>query len=410
MASRILRTRLTIGLTALLAAGWVASSGQEPPRADNPYRITIKDDKPVVVEVALPIDPTQRIRYQPQGLTAMVNAEQGQTLHLSHFPTLNIDGQMVQVGGFGGVGVPPGRGGRFEKQDQPLGKSAGGKMRQGFQTVYLHNKDLRVTFTCEVVPTKAQGKAQKRRSDSLLLRYLVENKGQQPHKFGLRVYMDVYIINNDGALFAAPTFPGKILDGIELKDKTLPDYVQLLEQPNLQNPGFVAHLTLNLGKSLEMPERVVLTRHGIGFGTWDMQPQPSGGDSALGIFWEPKEIKPGGKREFAYGYGQGIVLPPEGEGQYEVKLGGSFEPGKLFTVTAVVSDPAPGQALSLQLPEGVELVEGRTTQPVPSPLEFQANSVVMWKARVTRPGAFPLQIRSSSGTTLTKLVTVEKLP
>jgi len=153
---------------------------------------------------------------------------------------------------------------------------------------------------------------------------------------------------------------------------------------------------------------VVLTRHGIGFGQWDMQAQASMGDSACGVFWEPKEIKPGGKREFAYGYGQGIVLPPEGEGQYEVKLGGSFEPGKLFSVTALVSDPSPGQALTLELPDGIEAVEGRAVQPVPPPPADQANSVVMWKARVMRPGSFPLNIRSSTGPTQTKIVTVEK--
>ncbi len=109
--------------------------------------------------------------------------------------------------------------------------------------------------------------------------------------------------------------------------------MQLLQQPDLKNPGFVAHLTLNLGSSVEKPDRVVLTRHGVGFGTWEMQPVASMGDSALGVFWEPKEIKPGGKREIAYGYGQGIVPPTEGEGQYEMQLGGSFEPGKLFTIT-----------------------------------------------------------------------------
>ena len=75
----------------------------------------------------------------------------------------------------------------------------------------------------------------------------------------MRFFMDVYVVNNDGAWFAAPNQPGKILDGVELKDKTMPDYLQLLQMPNLQNPGFVGHLTFNLGKSVEGPNRVVLT-------------------------------------------------------------------------------------------------------------------------------------------------------
>jgi hypothetical protein len=405
MISPRLGIRCTIGLAALLALTWTAG-------ADAPYKITIKDDKPVFVDTtAVPVDPTPRIRYQAQGLGIHVTDEQGRQLHLSHFPTLNIDGQVMQVGGFGGFvanNAAPG-GGRYEKMNQALGKSAGGKVRRGFQTVYKQG-DLRVTLTSEVVPTKAPKGAKTRRSDSMLMRYLVENTGQKSHKFGLRVYMDVYVITNDGALFAAPTFPDKILDGIEMKGKTLPDYVQLLQQPDLKNPGFVAHLTLALGSNLEKPERVVLTRHGVGLGTWDMQPVQSMGDSALGVFWEPKDIKPGAKREFAYGYGQGIVLPVEGEGQYEMQLGGSFEPGKLFTVTALVADPAPGQTLTLQLPDGMDAVEGRATQPVPPTGPDQASSAVMWKGRVAREGRYLLQIRSSSGITQTKIVTVQKAP
>ncbi len=399
MAARHLFRRGSFGLTTLLAFTWVAGAGQEVRHA-GPYKVTITDEKAVIVQAALPVDPIPRIRYNPGGLGVMVNDEHGRTLHLSHFPTLNIDGQVFQPGAFPG--------GRFEKMNQPLGKT-GGKARNGFQTIYVHN-DLRITLTAEVSPTKAQGAAAKRRSDAMLIRYSVENKGAQPHKFGLRIYMDVYVITNDGALFAAPNQPGKILDGTELKGKTLPDFVQMLENPNLQNPGFVSHLTLNLGSGVEKPDRVVLTRHGAGLGGWDMPAIQAMGDSACGVFWDVKEIKPGGKREIAYGYGQGVVVPLLGEGQYEVKLGGSFEPGKLFSVTALVSDPAPGQALTLELPEGIEAVEGRSIQPVPPPTEDQANSVVMWRARVTRPGTFPVRVRSSSGVTQTKVVTVEKAP
>ena len=46
-------------------------------------------------------------------------------------------------------------------------------------------------------------------------------------------------------------------------------------------------------------------------------------------------------------------------------LGGSLQPGKAFDLTAYVTDPVPGQALSLQLPKGVELLQGPVCQPVP---------------------------------------------
>jgi hypothetical protein len=221
--------------------------------------------------------------------------------------------------------------------------------------------------------------------------------------------MDMYLVNNDGALFAAPTKPNQILDGVELKDKDVPDYVQVLQVPNLQNPGFVAHFTYNLGKSFERANRVVLTSLGGAFGPngWDMQVFRAGGDSAIGYFWDPKDIPPGRKRSLAYAYGEGIATNPEGEGVVAVALGGSFEPGKLFTVSAYVQDPAPGQHLALELPAGVERVEGKQRQPVPE-LDENGNAMVLWKARVLRPGRFPIRVQSSTGVTQTKVVTVSR--
>src|SRR5262249_13155964 len=150
---------------------------------------------------------------------------------------------------------------------------------------------------------------------------------------------------------AAPTIPGKILDGMELKGKQLPPYLQMLQIPDLKNPGYVSHMTFDLGKRIDRPDRVVLSRFGAA-GVWDLPIFMAGGDSAMAAFWEPKEIKPGGKREIAYAYGKGVAVSPESEGAVRLALGGSFEPGKAFDVTAYVADPATGQFLTLELPAG----------------------------------------------------------
>jgi hypothetical protein len=378
---------------ALGAAGY----GREP-AGGPPVRVTIRDEQPVVVEPVLPLDPVRRIQFQPTGVGVGVRSETNQTLHLSHFPTFNIDGRLHQQG----------QGGRAQYINRPLPRGKGQKNRQGFVSAYAFG-DLHLTVTVTLVPTRpAKGQA-KRRLDSVLLNYLVENKGQRSHKFGLRVYMDTYIIDNDGCLFAAPTLPGKILDGTVLKGKQLPPYVQLLQRPNLTNPGFVAHLTLDLGSRLPKPDKVVLTRHGSGFNTWEMPAIVAMGDSALGVFWEPQEIKPGGKRELAYGYGQGIAISPESEGRVAVALGGSFEPGKRFSVSAYVTDPAPGQFLTLELPEGMTLVQGKALQPVPPvPSEEQGASLVLWQARVLRTGDFAVRVRSSTGVTQGKQISITR--
>jgi hypothetical protein len=388
--------RWALGLLALGLTGTLAGTGftQGPaPRA--PVKVTVRDDKPVLnEEAAAPLDPQQRIQFQPSQLGVAVRTVRNETLHLSHFPSFLIDGQFHQQ-------QPPGQ---WEYLNRPLPRGQGRKDRVGFQSALKFN-DLRIVCTVTLAPTKPATKGAKRQLNSVLVHYLVENKGNRPHKVGVRIYMDVYVINNDGAQFAAPTMPGKILNGVELKDKLLPPYVQLLQVPNLKNPGYVAHLTLDLGSKLEKPNRVVLTQHGQGFGNWNMQ-AVFAGDTALGVFWEPKEIKPGGKREVAYGYGQGIVTSPESDGAVQLALGGSFEPGKAFDVTAYVTDPAAGQSLALELPPGMELVQGPQLQPVPEPPGDEATSVVRWRARVLRPGEFPLRVRSSTGVTQGKTITV----
>jgi hypothetical protein len=378
-------------IPALMAGAVLAQESARP----RPVQVTIRDEKPVVVEAEAPLDPARHINYTPTGVGVGVRGEQNQILHLSHFPSFMIDGQLYQQG----------QGGRPDFVNRQLPRGKGRKDREGFVSAYTFG-ELRVTVTVTLEPTKPTARGAKRRLDAVLVHYLVENQGKQPHKFGLRNYMDTFIVNNDGCLFAAPTMPGKILDGTVLSGKQMPPYFQLLQVPDLKNPGFVAHFTLDLGPRMEKADKIVFSRFAAGINTWDMPAFQAMGDSAMAVFWEPREIKPGGKREFAYGYGQGIVPSPENEGRFAVALGGSFEPGKRFSVTAYVTDPAQGQSLTLELPEGMALVEGKACQPVPEAPGETPFSVVLWRAQVLRTGQLTLRIRSSTGVTQTKNITV----
>jgi hypothetical protein len=360
-------------------------------------KVTIKNEKPVTVEDATPLDAVRRVNYQLMGMAIGIRSESNQTLHLSHFPTFSIDGRLYQQG----------QGGRFLFMNRPLPRGGGRRNLEGF-TSAADFGDVRVTATFTVVPTKPAARGAKRQLDAVLMHYTFENKGKESHRIGMRAYMDVFIVDNDGALFAAPTLPGKILDGTVLKGKLVPPYLELLQRPNLANPGYVAHLTLDLGGRMERPDYVVLSRFAVGLGAWEMAAVQAMGDSALGVFWEPKAVKPGGKREIAYAYGKGIATKAEDEGQVDLALGGSFEPGKLFNVTAYVTDPVQGQWLTLELPEGMALVEGRETQPVPEAQGNEAASLVQWRARVLRPGRFNVRVRSSTGLTQGRLVTVAR--
>lgn len=386
---------------AMLLALCFALTGpsQEPGKVlSSPVLVKIQDEKPVIVEQVLPVAGVPIVQYQTQP-NMMVNVRvNNQTLHLGFIQTMfHVDGQVVYPGN------PPGR---MVLQNTPLPQK-GGKPKPGFMSIYEVN-NVRITQTIQPVPTKPrQGK--QRLIDSVLINYLVENNDTRPHKVGVRIFMDVFIVNNDGALFAAPNHPGQILDGVELKGKKVPDYLQMLQQPNLKNPGFVAHMTLNFGRNYDMPDRAVLTRLGAFVDQWNLQAIQAMGDSAMGVYWEPKEVKAKGKRQIAYSYGAGIASNPEGDGLVNLVLGGSFEPGKLFTVAAYVQDPAQGQSLTLELPPGMERIEGKEIQPVPmhNALE-EGNAMVLWKCRVLRTGQHVVRVRSSTGLTQAKIVTITR--
>jgi hypothetical protein len=293
---------------------------------------------------------------------------------------------------------------------RPLGPGPRGKPRHGVTQTWVQG-DLHITQTMEIVPGRRGEKVApgtRRFLDTPLVRYVIENKGNRPHSVGTRVRIDMFNVDNDGPLFAAPaTMPGKVLDGVVLKGpKQVPPVLLSLQRPNLQAPGNIAYFTFKLGSKLEGPGRVVCTWHGAPYNVWDVPAMNANGDSDIVLYWEARPLQPGGKRELAYAYGEGIAGNPESAGKVTVAFGGSFVPSKVFTVTAYVDDPVESQSLTLELPDGMEYVEGKAIQPVPPPSPDVNRSVVLWKARVLRPGRYPIRIRSSGGVTQTQTVTI----
>jgi hypothetical protein len=169
----------------------------------------------------------------------------------------------------------------------------------------------------------------------------------------------------------------------------------------LQNPGFKGIFTFKLGHKLEGPGKVVLTTYSSRR-QYEVPAQPAG-DSACAFFWEPQHLQPQGRRDIAFAYGQGIACT--NEGRLSIDFGGSFEPGKRFTITAYVDDPIDGQHLTLLLPKGIERLEGKATQVVPL-LGDSGPSVVLWRCRLLEVGSHPIRIRSSSGVTQARTVIV----
>jgi hypothetical protein len=246
-----------------------------------------------------------------------------------------------------------------------------------------------------------------------LVKYVLKNTSKEPHQIGLRFMLDTYIGNNDGVPFTVPGKEGLCDTMLEFKTAAeIPDFIEALERPDLKNPGTVAHLTLKAGK-LEPPSRLLLTAwpsdklgipEAVGPGTrWEVPlvsiKQISPYDSAVVMYWEEKELPPNGQREIGFAYGLGKVSTATTTGASSGRLalsgGGSYRPGGVFTVTAYVSKPEIDQRASLQLPEGLKLVEGDAEQRVP-PAGGQGYSTVTWKVRADKTGAFDITARSGS--------------
>ncbi len=368
----------------------------------SPFKVTIKEGRTIVGEPTLPIDPTVRIKPDFSGQNSfgfMVNnnlitcSPQG-----SIWQSLNVDGNISNPF------VSP-----DNRPPKPLPATATGKKRVGTESLWTHD-GIHVTQIIEVVPSKPSTKVvpgQKRQLDTCRVTYILENKDNKAHKVAFKTCVDILIVNNDRALYASPTTePGKVLNGVRLEGKTLPEYIWVLERPDYNNPGFVATMTFKHAKG-ENPNKVVLANLGVvaNFQVWDVPPVMAG-DSACALFWEEKELKPGQKRQLVWGYGGGISTSAENEGRVNLGLSGSFEPGKLFTIAASVDDPLPDQVLVLELPAGMERVDGREMQPVAPATEFGTSQVV-WKARVVRPGDYEIRVRSSTGSVQSKHVRIE---
>lgn len=341
-----------------------------------------------------PIDPTLRVNIQmAAGMAYGLNADGVRFTFSSGSArtTFRIDGQLAHPNtGFSVLPV----------------KTPQGKARHGFYSAFKLG-ELTITQVVEAVPTRPAKPGEPRRLNSALIRYIIENKGNQVRTVETRVRIDTHC-NNDGALFAAPTFPGKILDGIELKEKTLPAYVQIMQNPDLKNPIRMGHFTLKFGSRMIGPDRFLCTAHSVGDDGWNVPVQQAMGDSDCAMYWKPQKIAPGATVTLAYAYGIGLATSPGGEGRVALSFGGSFEPGKRFTITANVEDPVSNQTLDLELPKGIELIEGKRTQPIAMPSADSATGTVLWKCRVIELGDHTLRLHSSTGVTQTRRITVSR--
>lgn len=306
--------------------------------------------------------------------------------------------------------------GKWTRRNQPLDKitPTPGAVRPSHSTwmwgpVAFHQ-------VLEVVPGQpvTVGGVSRRHLDTVLIRWVLHNTDRGPRNVGLRLQLDTLIGDNDGVPFTVPGYSGLVNTFADFRTaKDVPDFIQALERPVLKNPGTVAHLTLKPGSGIEPPSRVSLTRwlnggslfkgFATGGGPWNIPVANIDDDSAVVLYWPEKTLKAGELRTIGFAYGLGNVASNDKLG---VTLGGAFEPGQNFTVTAYVENPIAGQTLKLELPAGLKRSEGAETQNVA--VIAGKTSIVTWKVLVERTGEFKLKVNSSTGLSQAKTISIAR--
>src|SRR5262249_18143336 len=154
----------------------------------------------------------------------------------------------------------------------------------------------------------------------------------RPHRVSMRFLLDTLIGENDEPFFIIPGYKDLLDRPQDFTGQSIPQFVQAVEKPNVQDPGNVALLNLRVAGSFEAPSRVSLT-HWPGMDylkRFDVPMTKSfeeGGrkDSAIVIYWEEKDLAPKQARAMSFTYGL-YNLQAE-KGRIGVTVAGDFSTG-----------------------------------------------------------------------------------
>jgi hypothetical protein len=338
------------------------------------------------------------------GLIANPKGKQPKKLTYSKYGLTNstvvrIDGAALKYG-FANKGQS-----RWITRSEPLGQHGGRK------SVWLYEggaSKVQITQLVEIVPgepVEYKKDKFKRYYDTCRVRYVLENKGKDTPSVGLRILIDTLIgddDSNDGVPFTVPGVRGLVDSMANFDDPAkMPDFLQVLEVPNLSNPGIVGFMNLKIGGGAEPPGRVLLTRWTPRDDLWDVPEQPFNlplpADSAVVLYWNEKPLAPNERRELGFSYGLGNLAI---SGKLGVSVGGSFVTGGDLTVVALVNNPEKNQTVTLKLPKGLRVVEGDLKQAVPPATGTAQQSPVSWRIRADHEGTFVIEVQS--GTNVSK--------
>lgn len=284
--------------------------------------------------------------------------------------------------------------GKWRTKEAALGNGRG-----GVKSVWLYKEGVTITQIVEIVRGEQTGQL-----DNCRVEYLLDNESAQTHQVGIRFLLDTLIGSNDGTPFIVPGAAALVDTFADYKKaEQVPPFVEALENLDFRNPGVVAALKFKLGGGVEAPNRVTL-------GGWPdkatKQPGAEEGltlwevpvfsmktlrepDAAAVLYWQEKKLDPKQQRRVGFAYGLGSFT---GKGKLGLIVDGAPEVGQELTVVALLGDAGAGDTLTLQLPKGVELVQGLAAAPVKGTI-----GVATWTVRATVAGEARLSVEAKGG-------------
>ncbi len=404
-------TRLVVDQPGAPVVARVVEEKDEGPPPMKPRTEVVIKDEPAegpAGAAGFPLDPNPLVRYQRGGAEFGITAvrdRRGQPLNklITYSPVGQTSRTIIRVNN---TALPLVNLQQAAGPDQQLPDDRNRRAYFRSERVYRFGK-LTLRHILEIVPSKqpAVVNGQKKRLlDTVLVRYIFENADTKAYTFGMRAQVDTLIGGNDGVPFTIPGYPGLVNTFADFRTPMhkMPTFIQALEFPNLQNPGTVALMTIQVGGKVEPPARMSLTAWPSDRGQYEVPVTNMGNDSCVVLYWPDKQLKPRQRREMGYAYGLGAVDAGEAGGKFAITLNGNFEPGQQFTTTALFTNPKANQLAQIQVPPGLT-VEGAANVKVPAANAGAA--VVTWNVKVEKPGEFRVSV-ISDGVKQSKLISI----
>lgn len=232
-------------------------------------------------------------------------------------------------------------------------------------------------------------------NDTLQIEYTVTNLDFKPHTVGLRILLDTYLGDNDGAPFGVPGV-GTVTTDISLRGSQIPDYWYVVD--SISKPTVSAMSMLRVPGYPEPDEVVFSNWRRLTASSWDSKLKHGREfkvflgwlDSACAIYWDPVVFCPGQERKYAVTYG--VYKPTIKIGDViSVALGcpervrGSMP----FTVSCDIENksgeyPLNSIEVTLELPPGVTLAdpENDTLKKVITKLDPKGITKAFWNLRL----------------------------